>query len=169
MDYTVVTSSTGWFCIVLICHLMLQPHSYTHTWHSFETACFSHSAHRESCLRAAVAKPARRHRAAHGLWQSLHSSGAVCRNHLLWGARHLLWRDPPSPGSPPAKHDVLPVYRLYLLSVSVPAILIITFYHLYYCFYWFNLKHLELQFLYEMCYINKVLLTYLLTNLFLVD
>ena len=31
------------------------------------------------------------------------------------------------------------------------------------CFYWFYVKHFELQLLYEMCYINKVLLTYLLT------
>ena len=30
------------------------------------------------------------------------------------------------------------------------------------CFYWFYVKHFELQLLYEMCYINKVLLTYLL-------
>ena len=27
------------------------------------------------------------------------------------------------------------------------------------CFYWFYVKHFELQLLYEMCYINKILLT----------
>ena len=35
------------------------------------------------------------------------------------------------------------------------------FYNLYCCSYWFYAKHLELQFLYEMCYINKVLLLWI--------
>ena len=32
------------------------------------------------------------------------------------------------------------------------------FYYLYYCFHWFYVKNLELQFLYEMWYLNKVVL-----------
>ena len=37
-------------------------------------------------------------------------------------------------------------------------------YYLYYCFYGFYVKHLELPFFYEMCYINKVLLWLLLLS-----
>ena len=35
-----------------------------------------------------------------------------------------------------------------------------------YCFYWFYVKHFELQFLYETCYINKVSLLHTLVQCF---
>ena len=59
------------------------------------------------------------------------------------------------------------ILNCYLLICMTFITYIIVFYYYYfiiivYCFYWFYVKHIELQFLYEMCYINKVLLLLLL-------
>lgn len=68
--------------------------------------------YRKSCLCPAVPKPTGWHWATHGLWQPLHSTGAVCRDYVFRGAWHLFWGHPPASSKNPTSH-LLPALLFY--------------------------------------------------------